>query len=176
MWFSPECTSGKRPSSSARSGRSHAEAANGRSCFGWCLESSQTLNYNRSFLHQAPVQFVDDPWKDSRETEGEYWRERVCFLSSLLTWFFLGSIVSLTRAAATEMLPGTVTRLYWLLDILLNWILPFSLMYSRFAKAHTSYVVPSLLFYRIYLNKKKEKQLEIQWISEDFGALAKKGI
>lgn len=31
VWFSPACTSGKRPSSSARSDRSRAAAANGRS-------------------------------------------------------------------------------------------------------------------------------------------------
>lgn len=41
-WFSPACTSGRRLSSSAHSDRSHAAAANGRSCSGWCLESSHT--------------------------------------------------------------------------------------------------------------------------------------
>lgn len=41
-WFSPACTSGRRLSSSAHSGRSRAAAANGRSCSGWCLESSHT--------------------------------------------------------------------------------------------------------------------------------------
>lgn len=46
VWFSPACTSGKRPSFSARSDRSHAAAANGRFGSGWCLESSRSSNYN----------------------------------------------------------------------------------------------------------------------------------
>lgn len=46
-WFSPACTSGKRPASSARWGPTRAAAASERSCSGWCLESSQTLDYSR---------------------------------------------------------------------------------------------------------------------------------
>lgn len=60
-WFSPGCTSGRKPSSSARSGRSRAAAANGRSCSGWCLESkrqpcvqSQRRNNARIIRKQRP--------------------------------------------------------------------------------------------------------------------------
>lgn len=68
VWFSPACTSGKRPSSSARSGRSRAAAASGRFCSGWCLESSQTSNY-LSVLHW-PGTILRQPLEESKRQEG----------------------------------------------------------------------------------------------------------
>lgn len=72
-------------------------------------------------LHQAPEQLVDNPWKDSRETEGNT-RRRKCFLSPLLWIYFLCDHLTLTHSPlATRILLGTFTHLYWVVDILLNW-------------------------------------------------------
>lgn len=74
----------------------------------------------------------------------------------MLESIFSSDHLSLPWAVTTEILPGTVTHRYGLLDILLNYKLDFGLVRSRFTEADTCIFVLILWFY-IYFYLKTVK-------------------
>lgn len=100
VMFSPACTSGRKPSSSAHSGQSHAAATNGKSCSGWCLESSQTSNYNWVFSCIKFGYHLLTGFGRIQERQKDNWRGKVF---SLPKAHFISNHVPLAQAVATAL-------------------------------------------------------------------------